>query len=129
MVCGYDELGAMYGLYNLEERMDLREAPFLPRHLDTSRHSLFKARLTLSGLGWMEWPDKYLAWLPRYGFDSIFDSLYANVNGQMIEPYFPQSAHAKTGPGPRPRLDSPRGPLRNPALLPHSLSIHGYTGK
>jgi hypothetical protein len=98
MVCGYDELGAMYGLYNLEERMDLREAPFLPRHLDTSRHSLYKARMTLSGLGWMEWPDKYLAWLPRYGFDSIFESAYANVNGQMIEPYFPNLPMRKQDP-------------------------------
>src|SRR5262249_47483525 len=28
VVCGYDELGAMHGLYNLQERMDLREGPF-----------------------------------------------------------------------------------------------------
>ena len=97
-VCGYDELGAMYGLYNLEERMDLRGAPFFPGNLNTSRHSLFKARMTLSGLGWMEWPDKYLAWLPRYGFDSIFDSSYANVNGQMIEPYFPNLPMKKQDP-------------------------------
>lgn len=88
VVCGYDELGAMYGLYNLEERMDLREAPFLPRDLNTTRHSLFKARMTLSGLGWMEWPDKYLAWLPRYGFDSIFASVYANPNGAPAEAYY-----------------------------------------
>ena len=37
VVCGYDELGAMYGLYNLEERMDLRQAPVLPRDLNTVR--------------------------------------------------------------------------------------------
>jgi hypothetical protein len=89
-ICGYDELGAMYGLYHLEERMDLREAPFLPRDLNIARHSLFKTRMTLSGLGWMEWPDKYLAWLPRYGFDAIFDSSYANVNGVLVgNPAFP----------------------------------------
>jgi hypothetical protein len=87
VVCGYDELGAMYGLYHLEERMDLREAPFLPRDLNVARHSLFKARMTLSGLGWMEWPDKYLATLPRYGFDSIFDSVYANPNGALAPAY------------------------------------------
>src|SRR5579863_7507173 len=57
MVCGFDERGAMYGLYNLEGRMNLREAPYLPAQLDTVRHSLYKARMTLSGLGWMEWPD------------------------------------------------------------------------
>jgi hypothetical protein len=89
VVCGYDDLGAMYGLYNLEERMDLREAPFLPRDLNTVRHSLYKARMTLSGLGWMEWPDKYLAWLPRYGFDSLFDPGYANPNGvKAPAPYY-----------------------------------------
>jgi len=80
-VCGFDERGAMYGLYNLEARMNLREAPFLPAKLDTVRHSLFRARMTLSGLGWMEWPDSYLAMLSRYGFDSIYASVYVNPNG------------------------------------------------
>jgi hypothetical protein len=86
-VCGYDDLGTMYGLYNLEARMDLREAPFLPRDLNIVRHSLYKSRMTLSGLGWMEWPEKYLAWLPRYGFDSIFASVYANPNGASVPAY------------------------------------------
>jgi hypothetical protein len=81
VVCGYDEAGAMYALYNLEERVSLREAPYLPRDLNTIRHSLYKARMTLSGLGWMEWPDAYLAMLARYGFDSIYASAYANPNG------------------------------------------------
>ena len=81
VVCGYDELGAAHGLYNLEERMDLREAPFLPRDLNTARHSLFKVRMTMSGLGWMEWPDEYLACVARHGFDAIFDSVYSNPDG------------------------------------------------
>ena len=80
VICGFDERGAMYGLYNLQQRMSLREAPFLPSNLNTSRHSLYRARMTLSGLGWMEWPDPYLALLPRYGFDSIFTSIYVNPN-------------------------------------------------
>ncbi len=80
-VCGYDERGAMYGLFNLEARMNLREAPFLPRDLNTVRHSLYQARMTLSGLGWEEWPDKYLATIAHYGFDSIYASVYANPNG------------------------------------------------
>lgn len=81
VVCGFDERGAMYGLYNLESRMSLREAPFLPANLSLTRHSLYKARMTLSGLGYMEWPDAYLALLSRYGFDSIYASGYANPNG------------------------------------------------
>lgn len=81
IVCGYDERGAMYGLFDIERRMNLREAPFLERTLDITRHSLFKARMVLSGLGWEEWPDRYLALLARYGFDSIFASVYVNPNG------------------------------------------------
>jgi len=83
VVCGYDEAGAMYGLYNLEERFSLRDAPFLPRGLNTVRHSLYTARMTLSGLGWMEWPDNYLAMLARYGFDSIYAAPYANPDGTV----------------------------------------------
>ena len=37
--------------------------------------------MTMSGLGFTEWPDKYLAWVPRYGFDSIFTSVYSNPDG------------------------------------------------
>jgi hypothetical protein len=80
-VCGFDERGAMFGIYDLERRMNLREAPFLPKSLDITRHSLYKARMTLSGLGWEEWPDRYLALLSRYGFDSIYASVYVNPNG------------------------------------------------
>jgi hypothetical protein len=82
-VCGFDERGAMYGLYNLEARMNLRAAPFLPRDLDVVRRSLYGARMTLSGLGWMEWPDRYLALLAHYGFDSIYASVYVNPNGDI----------------------------------------------
>lgn len=81
VVCGFDERGAMYGLYNLEHRMNLRESPYLPRSMNVVRHSLYKARMTLSGLGWEEWPDRYLALLARYGFDSIYASVYVNPNG------------------------------------------------
>jgi len=82
-VCGFDERGAMYGLYNLEARMNLREAPFLARDLDAIRKSLFGARMCLSGLGWMEWPDAYLSMVAHYGFDAIFASVYANPNGAI----------------------------------------------
>ena len=88
-VCGFDERGAMYGLYNLIMRFSLREAPYLPKDLDTVRHSLYKARMTLSGLGWMEWPDRYLATLPLYGYDAIYCSVYRNPNNAPAEgPYW-----------------------------------------
>ena len=82
-VCGYDEHGAVYGLYNLEARMNLREGPFLPAGLDTTRHSLYRARMVLSGIGYLEWPDAYLRLLAHYGFDAIFASDYANPNGSQ----------------------------------------------
>ena len=80
-VCGYDERGVMYGLFHLEARMNLREAPFLPADLQTVRHSLYQTRLVQSWMGWMEWPDTVLAHLAHDGFDGIFASVYANPNG------------------------------------------------
>jgi hypothetical protein len=81
MVCGYDERGAMYGLYNLEARMNLREAPFLPAGLKTVRHSLYDTRMVHSWMGWMEFPDRLLSHLAHDGFDAIFASALANPNG------------------------------------------------
>jgi hypothetical protein len=57
-VCGYDERGAMFGLYNLEARMNLREGPFLPADLRTVRRSLYDVRMVQSWMGWMEFPDR-----------------------------------------------------------------------
>jgi hypothetical protein len=81
IVCGFDEHGAMFGLYNLEARMNVREAPFLPDNLKTIRHSLFETRMVLSWMGWMEFPDQLLSHLAHDGFDGIFASVYANPNG------------------------------------------------
>ncbi len=81
IVCGYDERGAMYGLYNLEARMNLREAPFLPADLSTVRHSLYDTRMVQSWMGWMEFPDALLSHLAHDGFDAIYASVYANPNG------------------------------------------------
>ena len=80
-VCGFDERGAMFGLYNLEARLNLREGPFLPADLKTVRHSLYDVRMVQSWMGWMEWPDALLSHLAHDGFDGIFASCYANPNG------------------------------------------------
>jgi hypothetical protein len=100
IVCGFDDRGAMYGLYNLIMRFKLREGPYLPKNLNTVRHSLFQARMTLSGLGWMEWPDRYLATLPLYGFDAIYCSLYRNPNNAPgPEPYWGDAVMRRHKPG------------------------------
>jgi hypothetical protein len=95
-VCGFDQAGAAFGLYNLAMRFHLREAPYLPRKLDTLRHSVHRTRMVASGLGWMEWPDRYLATLPLYGFDAIFCSEYRNPNNA---PYGRNDPFRKHAPG------------------------------
>jgi hypothetical protein len=80
-VCGYDERGTMFGLYNLEARMNLRGGPYLPNNLKTVRHSLYDVRLVHSWMGWMEWPDNLLSRLAHDGFDGIYASAMANPNG------------------------------------------------
>lgn len=81
VICGYDEAGAMFGIYHLEARLNLREAPVLPKNLKTVRHSLYNTRMVLSWMGWMEWPDQLLSHIVHDGFDGIFTSIYANPNG------------------------------------------------
>ncbi len=81
VICGYDERGAMFGLYNLESRMNLREAPYLPKDLNITRHSLYDTRMVLSWMGWMEFPDRLLSHLAHDGFDGIYVGVYANPNG------------------------------------------------
>ena len=83
-VCGYDERGAMFGLYNIEARMNLREAPFLPSNLDTVRRSLYDTRMVQSWMGWMDFPDALLSRMAHDGFDAIFASTMANPNGDRI---------------------------------------------
>ncbi|MDD4107440.1 MAG: hypothetical protein PHH93_01840 [Prolixibacteraceae bacterium] len=81
VVCGFDEPGTMFGLYNLEARMNMREGPILPNNLESVRHSLYNTRMVLSWMGWMEFPDRLLSHLAHQGFDGIFASVYANPNG------------------------------------------------
>lgn len=80
-VCGYDERGVLFGLHNLEARMNLREAPFFPANLHTVRHSLYDTRMVQSWMGWMEFPDTVLSHMAHDGFDAIFASVYTNPNG------------------------------------------------
>lgn len=81
IVCGYDERGAMFGLFNMEERMNLREAPYVPANLKTTRNSLQQTRMVQSWMGWMDFPDTQLAHMAHHGFDSVFASVYTNPNG------------------------------------------------
>jgi hypothetical protein len=81
IVCGFDEAGVIHGLFHLQSRMNLREAPLLPTSLKLVRNSLYERRIVLSWLGWMQFPDNYLNHLAHDGYDAIFASVYANPNG------------------------------------------------
>jgi hypothetical protein len=87
-VVGWDEPGAMHGLFHLQSRWKLRRAPCLPKELELVRHSRYPTRMILSWLGWMEWPDNYLAHLVHDGYDAIFASVYANPNGVAGPPHY-----------------------------------------
>ena len=80
-ICGFDERGVMFGLFNLEARMNLREAPYLPVNLNTVRHSVHDSRMVMSWMGWEAWPDSVLAHLAHDGFDAIFPFAQTNPNG------------------------------------------------
>ncbi|MCF6287313.1 MAG: hypothetical protein L3K26_19335, partial [Candidatus Hydrogenedentes bacterium] len=88
IVCGFDDAGVQHGLLNLEERLRLREGPYLPKDLNTVRHSLYQTRAVISWLGWMQWPDNFLAQLAHDGYDAIYASVYANPNGVKGPPHY-----------------------------------------
>jgi hypothetical protein len=87
-ICGCDDAGVMHGLFHLQSRLKLREAPFLVKDWETVRNSRYQTRMILSWLGWMEWPDNYLAHLAHDGYDAIYASGYANPNGVEGPPHY-----------------------------------------
>lgn len=67
---GYDEPGIAQALYYCEDVMNLREAPFLKRGIET-RRIMFAPRTVMSGYSANEYPDDYLAVLAHHGFSGI----------------------------------------------------------
>jgi hypothetical protein len=69
VVCGQDERGVGQGCYYLEDIMNLREAPFLPRE-EITREPMFSPRMVHSGWGIDQFPDPHLnaiamrGWMP-----------------------------------------------------------------
>ena len=70
LVEGFDECGIAQGLYYLEDVMNLREAPFLPKETLT-RRVMFAPRTVMSGYGMGEYPDEYLSLLAHHGFSAL----------------------------------------------------------
>ncbi len=65
-----DERGIAQALYTLEDRMNLRRAPFLKTG-KTENRPLFTPRMIHSGYGMDVFPDGYLSVCAHYGYDAI----------------------------------------------------------
>jgi len=70
LVEGYDPCGIAQGLYYCEDVMNLRQAPYIKKGVET-RRLLFHPRTIMSGYGVGEFPDEYLAKLAHHGFSGI----------------------------------------------------------
>ena len=65
-----DERALAQALYHLEDVMNLREGPFLPRG-DTRRRPLLEVRMSQSGYGFVEFPDEHLEQMAHAGINAI----------------------------------------------------------
>ena len=69
-ISGNDLAGCRNGAINVEDRMNLREAPFI-EFMDESFEILFSPRMVHSGWGLDQFPDSHLNAIVHAGFDSI----------------------------------------------------------
>ena len=69
-ITGSDPAGVAQGVYYLEDRMNLREAPFLERGSQWHER-LFSPRMVHSGWGLDQFPDSHLNAIAHAGFDSV----------------------------------------------------------
>ena len=69
-VTGSDPAGAAQGLFQLEDRMNRRRAPFLTLG-KTARKALFENRFIESPFGIAEYTDHAFAWMAHFGYNCI----------------------------------------------------------
>ena len=84
---GYDVRGVAQGLYSLEDRMNLRRAPYLKKGT-VCRRAVFKSRRTNSPFGMLEYNDAALSLIAHYGMDTIdlwIDDGYTTQRGDYID--------------------------------------------
>ena len=65
-----DDRALAQALYHLEDVMNLREGPFLPRG-DVRRRPLLEVRMSHSGYGFVEYPDEHLEQMAHAGINAI----------------------------------------------------------
>ena len=69
-IAAFDERTAAQALYHLEDMMNLRLAPFLPKGKSV-RKARFSPRMVHSGWGMDLVPDNYMRRMVHYGYDSL----------------------------------------------------------
>ncbi len=69
-IAAFDERGIAQAFYALEERMNIRKAPFLALGV-TEQMPAFSPRMIHSGVGLDYYPDEYLSTCAHYGYDAI----------------------------------------------------------
>ena len=78
---GSDPRGTAQGFYSLEDRMNLRCAPFL-EHGTVTRRSRFRSRSAHSPFGMFEYNDECFAWMAHLGYNNI--SLWLKDSGTSL---------------------------------------------
>lgn len=67
---GFDNVGVAQGFYSLEDRMNVRRAPFL-KIGTVARRSRFRSRSVHSPFGMFEYNEECFAWMAHLGYNSI----------------------------------------------------------
>ena len=83
-IAAADERGIAQALYDLENMLTERKAPFLKKGV-TEKKPLFSPRMVHSGYGMDEYPDEYLNVCAHHGFDAILVYVAAP---RKSRPYF-----------------------------------------
>lgn len=69
-ICASDARGIAQGLYSLEDKMNLRQGPYLKQGTSDERPA-FSPRMVHSGIGVDEFTDEYLSACAHHGFDAV----------------------------------------------------------
>ena len=87
-ICAADERGLAQALYDLEDSMNLRRAPFVAFGT-TEKKPAFSPRMTHSALGVDYFPDEYLSACAHHGFDAVLvfmrDARHAGPKNQEYD--------------------------------------------
>lgn len=67
---GYDSRGVAQGFYHLEDVMNIKKAPILPKG-NVKRKALFSPRFSQSPFGMFEYTDEALSLMAHRGYDAI----------------------------------------------------------